>query len=365
MAVIRSHENSSARARPLALISARSCWIAEESFDRGGERLGVARRDQEALLAPAKDALVAVDVTGDDRRAGGHRLEEDDPEGLLAGGRRDEDLGGPEQLGLLLVGDAAEELDVDEPVGHDEAAGLPLLGSGPDDEQAALDAGLAEDPVGLEELDEPLARLVASDEQDVGDAVLPAGDRDGPPEAVDVDAVRDDLVVALEVAVDEVAGGRAHGDAAVQALGVGAHHPPAELVGRRPAPEGVERRDVHALRAAQDDRREERHERLVEVEQVEALPFQHRPDLRQVARRQGDRPDRAVGRHAEALAEADHVALTRALEAVARGDDPDVVAPRSEPLVEVADVLVHATGERVDVRSHEADLHVAAPSPSS
>ena len=80
-------------------------------------------------------------------------------------------------------------------------------------------------------------------------------------------------------------------------------------------------------------------------------------DLRDEAGRQGDRPDRAVDRHREALADPDDVALGRPLEAVAATDDPDVVAAQAEVLVEVADVLVHAAGQRVDVRRDEADLH--------
>ena len=40
-----------------------------------------------------------------------------------------------------------------------------------------------------------------------------------------------------------------------------------------------------------------------------------------------------------------------------RGQDPDVVAAQAEVLVEVADVLGHAAGQRVDVRRDEADLH--------
>ena len=198
---------------------------------------------------------------------------------------------------------------------------------------------------------------MAADEEQVGRAVLPARQRHGALEPGDVDAVGDDLVVAREVAVDEVPGGGADGDPAVQARGVALHEPPAELVGRREAGVGMERGDVHAARLVQEDQRQEWHERLVEVEDVELLALEHPADLADIARRDGDRPDGAVRRHAEALAEADHVALGRPLEAVAAADDPDVVAAQAEVLVEVADVLVHATRDRVDVRRHEADLH--------
>ena len=117
-------------------------------------------------------------------------------------------------------------------------------------------------------------------------------------------------------------------------------------------------------RLAQEDERQERHERLVEVEQVELLALEHRADLANVARREGERPDRAVDRHREAHADPDDVALGRPLEAVAGGDDPDVVAAQAEVLVEVADVLGDAARQRVDVRADEADLHRRpAPAP--
>ena len=146
----------------------------------------------------------------------GHRLEEDDPERLAAGRRRDVDVGGPEELGLLLVADPAEELDALEPAGRDVAPRLAGERPAADDEQAAVAAGLAQDPVGLQQLEEALPRLEPADEQDVARPVLPAGERDGPLEAVDVDAVRDDLVLAREVALDEVLRRAADRDPAVE-----------------------------------------------------------------------------------------------------------------------------------------------------
>ena len=110
-------------------------------------------------------------------------------------------------------------------------------------------------------------------------------------------------------------------------------------------------------RLAQQEQREERHERLVEVEQVELLAREQRADLADVARRERDRADRAVGRHREADADAQDVALRRALGAVAGGDDPDVVAALAQVLVEEPDVLGDAARLRVDVRADEADLH--------
>jgi hypothetical protein len=123
----------------------------------------------------------------------------------------------------------------------------------------------------------------------------------------------------------------------------------------------MEGRDVDAPGLAKQEERQERHERLVEMEQVEALARQQLADLADVAWREGQGPDRAVGRHAEADSDPQDVALGRPLRAVAGRDDPDIVAAQAEVLVEEPDVLGNATGFRVDVRTDEPDLHGRRP----
>ena len=59
----------------------------------------------------------------------------------------------------------------------------------------------------------------------------------------------------------------------------------------------------------------------------------------------------------QADAEPDDVALRRALRAVARGEDADVVAAQAQALVQERDVLGDAAAGRVDVRADQADLH--------
>jgi hypothetical protein len=74
--------------RPTGLAHPRpQSGIAQEAVDRDREFLGFTRRDQQCLTAAADHALVAVDVGADDGRPGGHRLEQDDPEGLATGRR--------------------------------------------------------------------------------------------------------------------------------------------------------------------------------------------------------------------------------------------------------------------------------------
>ena len=138
----------------------------------------VARRHQERLLAALDDALVAVDVAAHDGRAGRHRLEEDDPEALAAGGRRDVDVGGLEQLDLLLVGDPAQELHAAKAAGHHVAPRLALQRARADHQEPAVAAGLADDAERLQEGSGALARLEAPDEEDVR-AGRPASARAG------------------------------------------------------------------------------------------------------------------------------------------------------------------------------------------
>ncbi len=297
-----------------------------------------------------------------DRSAGGHRLEQHDAERLAARGRRHVHVRRSIQLRLLVVADTPQELDAAEPACRDVAAGLAFLGPGADDEQPALPAGLAQEPIRLEQVEQPLARLVATDEQQVLPAVLPARDRDGAGEALHVDAVRDDLVLAWEELADEVPSRRGHRDPAVQTGGIALEHPAAELVRGREAREGMERGDVDAATLLEHDQRQERHERLVEVEQVELLVLEHRPDLRREAWRERQGADRAVGRDGHAHPDADDVALRAALGPVAAADDADVVAAQAQVLVQIPDVLGDATWKRVDVGRDQADLHrVASP----
>ncbi len=104
-------------------------------------------------------------------------------------------------------------------------------------------------------------------------------------EAVPIHAVRDHLVVAGRVAVGEVPGRRAHRDPPMEVPGHRPKQLPAQLVTGRVAGVGVERGHVHAPGLAQREDGEERHEGLVEVEQVELLPVQHGLDLAPVAGR--------------------------------------------------------------------------------
>src|SRR5947209_4807176 len=61
--------------------------LVHQPLQRRAERVGVLRLDEQARHVPLDHTLVAMDVARDHRGAGRHGLEEDDAEGLLAGGR--------------------------------------------------------------------------------------------------------------------------------------------------------------------------------------------------------------------------------------------------------------------------------------
>ena len=169
----------------------------------------------------------------------------------------------------------------------DVAARLGRLGPGAHEEQPAGEPLEAELVVGAQQVHQPLAALEATEEEDVRDPVAPARERRRVAELAQVDAVGDDLVLAGEVAADEMACRGADRDAAVELLGEALEHPLAELVRGAEARVGVERGHVDARRVAQELERQERHERLVEVEDVEALALEH---LARRAGRSGGRP---------------------------------------------------------------------------
>ena len=163
----------------------------------------------QASTVGAGHVAVAGQVAGHDRRAGGHRLEQHDAERLAAERRRAEHVGAAQPGDLLVVADAPEPLDAGvagvlglEPAGVGAVAGDPAAGS----------SGAAT----------PSPRAARRG---------PCGARGGrrrrssgrrasagrPGEAVDLDAVEQQLVVAAEVALGQVAGVVGHRAAHVDA----------------------------------------------------------------------------------------------------------------------------------------------------
>src|SRR5688572_16201095 len=82
--------------------------VLEQALDRGRKTLRIAGRNEQPRVSIDYDLRHAADVRGDNREAGGHRLEDRDwkPLGVA---REDEDVGRAEQLRDLIP--LPEELD--------------------------------------------------------------------------------------------------------------------------------------------------------------------------------------------------------------------------------------------------------------
>src|SRR5581483_7653219 len=101
----------------------------------------------------------------------------------------------------------------------------------------------------------------------------------------------------------------------------------------------------------EDGGRQRRHQWLVGVHHIKILRDQHLADPPGKPKGERYSRDRAVGRHAPYAADAINVLLL-ALQIPIRGgrQNPYLVAVRAKLLVELADVVRHATREGVVVR---------------
>src|SRR3989442_15978740 len=90
--------------------------VGREPFEGVGAGVGIAWLHEESAQVSLYDTLVAVDVAGDDRQPGGHGVEQHDPERLLPGRWRTEDVRRLVEARLVCVRNASGEEDVVEPV---------------------------------------------------------------------------------------------------------------------------------------------------------------------------------------------------------------------------------------------------------
>ena len=101
---MRATENSRARALAAGLAErAARVGVSEQRLERGRDAVDVARLDEQARLAVDDDLRHGADPRRDDRQAGQHRLEQDDPEPLPAR-RVDEDVRALEPVADLDAG---------------------------------------------------------------------------------------------------------------------------------------------------------------------------------------------------------------------------------------------------------------------
>src|SRR5881396_3562531 len=190
--------------------------VAEQSFERSGDGIGVFRLDEEACDVSLYDTLVAVNVARHHGQPCGHRFEEHDPERLLTGGGRAEHVRRLVEARLVDVRHAAREQDVLETIYAHETAQPSKERADTAEDEPQLGVLWLEHGVRLHEVHRALARLEASDEEDVALSVLVLGEWLRARVELDVDTVRDDPVLAGEVGRDEVARCARHRDACVE-----------------------------------------------------------------------------------------------------------------------------------------------------
>jgi hypothetical protein len=332
-----------------------------------GEPLRVAGRDEDAVDAVADDVAVAGDRRGDRRGAGGKRLGQDHAEALAR------ERGGAEHVGLVqrppepVFGDATADLDpaqrlrVGEVTQHVVAFGADHCEAGGD----VLDQRFE----GAQQDRQALALLRPADEQH---AQLPA-DRLRPARSgVDVDPVGDYLVVAAEPATAGP-GGR-----------LGDRDPRREPVEDAPRPEGrgdvvrdrlgrvgVEGADDGSARAEGRVPADQRHDRLVHVDDVEIAAAKLAPRGEDAAGREGSEVgDRAVGGEARRAAQRHEVVgrppllrrrpVKRPAEPVGRvegSENANVMAAAEELLGKRLHMPVHAALVAPGIWRDESDSH--------
>ena len=153
-----------------------------------------------------------------------------------------------------------------------------------------------------------------------------------------------------------MARGTRNGDSRIELVHIAVADRPAGPVGKGEPPERVERRHLRTSSGVEDLHREEGHERLVVMDDVEPLPIEHAGHKPLQTQGEGDPSDRAVVGDGDRLTDLDNV-LSRRVVAPRRGDDPNIVPQAAELLVAFADVRVRPAGPRIRVWRNNSDLH--------
>ena len=257
----------------------------------------------------------------------------------------------------------AEEVDVFAHraghAGHDLRAQVGI----PDDEQSRATIG-ALHHLGHrgDQVLHTLARIEATDEQDVGEVrIAPLGERRHERmEAVHVDAIRDHMVGTRMI---ELGGGECrarHRDARIEAFHR-AHDHGLEQVLQRGATAGrVERTHGGPVRDLRREQRQRRRGGAVDVHDVEVEVTDRA--LEASLERQPDREvhERAVERHEDVPADAQHAVLEALLTPAEEArDDGDLVAPLAQLVGQRVHVLGHAAVARVVGLRDDADPHAS------
>jgi hypothetical protein len=347
-----AHRDASGRREP---------QVAQRLRERGR----VAARHEHRVDAVAHHVAVAGDVRGHDGRAGREALRQHHPEALAAERRGDQQVSRFEHAPLLGVVDTAE---------HRHAAiveqqRLDLVAIGADDRQLRRDV-LAQRLERAQQHRQPLALDGLPDERQPQWPVG-VGDTRGALLGHD-DAVGDDPIAAAEEALRGPRSGLGDGDALVQVVEAAARAEQAGDVVRQPVRRvAVERADERQPRRRHRVPAQQRRDRLVQVDDVEAAVAQLAPHVEHAARPRGEVGDRPVGLEADRAAERDHVVRQRArlrrraavqcrreaVVGVVRGQHADVVPLGEEALCQGLDVPSDAAGVGPRVRRDQGYAH--------
>ncbi len=333
-------------ARPLETGGREPVVVGERALDPAGKRGRVSLLDEDRRVA--RHLRQRAGRRRDDRRAGGHRLEDGQAEALVA--RREDEAGGSAVEGReLVLRDVASELDSSsEPgrVGGALGRHAPALVRAGEHEAERV---VAHERQGLDRALRILARLDRPDDERVRRAVLTRAVR----RERGIDAVRgdDDLLVRDVVELDQVAL-RALGDGQ-HAIGVtggaGNGRPEDQPVAQaHQARVALEREvvDCHdaATRAAERDRVLEVRDRGIQAPQEPGQGRRHAPDL--AARLQLHRLD-PVRDEVGPSRDRGEAEVGDARELAQEGGDVGLVAGSLPP-------------EHVRVDHHERSAHAAA-----
>ena len=251
----------------------------------------VAGLDQQRVDVVGRDVAVAVERAGDDRGAGGHRLDQHDAERLAVQRRRAEHVGALQAGDLVRVGQPAEPHDA-RVVRRTRRAAARCRGRCC---RSTASTSSGELRIAAQQHVEALALLVTAAEEDRRPCRPGAPARRGtsssstPLNSISYSPPRYRCTSSQRVL--------RHGDAVRRGCSAAAHRRPAQVLVGCALAGGVERaRRSARCAAACAVMRRPGDERLVEVEDVELLVGQ-RADRAQLARRVGrERRDRAVGR---------------------------------------------------------------------
>ena len=173
-----------------------------------------------------------------------------------------------------------------------------------------------------------------------------------------VDAVRDDAVLTVEVASDEIPCGNTHSHVHMEAVEVALEEGTAVVVTEIAPRHRVEGADVRTAVEAQHRDWQRRHQRLVVVHHVEVVLVEQRAHPAHQVEGQRDACHRTVGPHRDAAADAHVSGDAMVVADTARWrEHGHVVTTGAELCRQVPDVLGHSPRVHEVVGGDETDLH--------